>query len=294
LSHETSVAESPVNVARLFTARYLVPKPILMGVVPVRISMRPPLVPLPYELEETAWALVPEPWVTGEWSWLSPTYWRLLDGRGVEKIAEELVAISSRHGGKPVALLDHEDVTKGDRSLRIVAARWLEEQIEGEVPELADDGRALRFDALPKRTRPKKPKVWRQDRRWRDDAALNLSWPLAEEDVRRWIAVRHWQQARSRSNPHAYTVRSWGSDEAFWLVVQHIREHGEREEWGGDTYTYYVCDERKYWTMGSDLMSTMILNRKPWGQDPGDREERNERPEEAWVTPALFYGRKRA
>jgi hypothetical protein len=30
-------------------------------VVPVRVSMRPPLVPLSYKLEETAWSLVPEP-----------------------------------------------------------------------------------------------------------------------------------------------------------------------------------------------------------------------------------------
>lgn len=284
MSHEVIVAEPPVNIARLFTARYLAPEPGWLGVVPVRISMFPPLVPLPYELEETAWSLVPKPWMRGEWSWLSPTYWRHLDGRGVEKIGEELSAISGRHSGKPLALLDHENVTKGDRSLRIVAARWLEERTEMEVPELADNGQVLRIEALPKRTRPKKPKVWRQDRRWRNDAALNLSWPLAEEDMRQWIAVRHWQQARSRSNPHAYTVRSWGSDEAFWLVVMYMREHGQREEWGGDTYTYYVCDGMKYWTMGSDLMSTLILNRKPWGQDPGDLVKREGWPAEA----ALF------
>jgi hypothetical protein len=275
-----------LSSAGIYTARYLAESVLSSGVVPVRISMRPPIIPLPYEIEETAWSLVPKPWMAGAWTWLSASYWRHLDGQGVEKIDEELAAISERHGGKPLALLDHEDVTKGDRSLRIVAARWLEERTEMEVPELADDGRTLRFDALPRRTRPKKPKIWKQDRRWRDDAALNLSWPLAEEDVRRWIAVRHWQQARSRSNPHAYTVRSWGSDEAFWLVVQHTREHGEQEEWGGDTYTYYVCDGMKYWSMGSDLMSTLILNRKPWGQDPGDMEKRDGRPAEA----ALFEG----
>jgi hypothetical protein len=94
LSQETSAAQSPVNVARLFTARYLVPKPILMGVVPVRISMRPPLVPLSYKLEETAWSLVPKPWMVGEWPWLSPTYWCHLDGQGAQKIGKELKAIS--------------------------------------------------------------------------------------------------------------------------------------------------------------------------------------------------------
>jgi hypothetical protein len=232
MSHKKPVAEPSVNGPRLFTARYLAEGVLTQGeVVPVRVSMHPPLISLPYELEETAFSLLPEPWMTGEWPWLSPTYWRHLDGRGIEKIGEELSAISGRHGGKPLVLLDHEDVTKGDRSLRIVAARGLEEQTEMEVPELADNAQVLRIEALPKRTRPKKPKVWRQDRRWRDDAALNLSWPLAEEDVRRWIAVRHWQQAWSRSNPHAYTVRCWGSDEAFWVVVMHMRECRQRGQW---------------------------------------------------------------
>jgi hypothetical protein len=294
VGHE-NVAGPSVKGPRLFTARYLAENALTSGeVVPVRVSMRPPLVPLSYKLEETAWSLVPEPWMTGEWPWLSLVYWRHLDGRGVEKIGQELSAISGRHGGNPLALLDHEDVTKGDRSLRVVAARWLEERTEMEVPELADNGQVLRFEALPKRTRPKKPKVWRQDRRWRNDAALGLSWPLSEEGVRRWIALRYWQQARSKTNPHAYTVRSWGDDKAFWLVVMHMREHGEQEVWGGELFTYFLCDGMKYWTMGGTLMSTVILNRKHWGQDPGDREERDERPEEAWVTPALFEGRERA
>jgi hypothetical protein len=276
-------------VIELYTSRYFATSVLTSGeVVPVRTSMRPPqsLVPLPYPLEETAFSLLPEPWMTGEWSWLSPTYWLHLDGQGVEKIGEELATISGRHGGKPLALLDHEDVTKGDRSLRVVFSMWWEDRTGREAPELTDNGQVLRLDALPKRTRPKKPKVWRQDRRWHDDAALGLSWPLAEEDVRQWIQRRHWQRARSQSNPHAYTVRSWGSDEAFWLVVMHMREHGEQEEWGGDTYTYYVCDGMKYWTMGSDLMSTIILNRKPWGQDPGDLVKRDRRSVEA----ALFDG----
>ena len=73
-----------------------------------------------------------------------------------------------------------------------------------------------------------------------------------------------------------------------------MREHGEQEVWGGELFTYFLCDGMKYWTMGGTLMSTVILNRKHWGQDPGDREERDERPEEAWGTPALFDGRERA
>jgi hypothetical protein len=46
---------------------------------------------------------------------------------------------------------------------------------------------------------------------------------------------------------------------------------------GGDTFTYYVCDRMKYWTMGSELMSKIILDRKPWCQDEAG-EETQERP----------------
>jgi hypothetical protein len=87
-----------VNGPRLFTARYLAENALAGGeVVPVRVSMRPPLVPLSYKPEETAWSLVPEPWMVGEWPWLSPTYWYHLDGQGAQKIGKELEAISERY-----------------------------------------------------------------------------------------------------------------------------------------------------------------------------------------------------
>ena len=54
----------------------------------------------------------------------------------------------------------------------------------------------------------------------------------------------------------------------------HLREHGRQEVYGGDLYTYYVADRYKHWTMGADLMSTILINRKPIGQDEGDEEAR--------------------
>jgi len=53
-------------------------------------------------------------------------------------------------------------------------------------------------------------------------------------------------------------------------IVLHLREHGRQEVYGGDLYTYYVADGYKHWTMGADLMSTILINRKPVGQDDGD------------------------
>src|SRR5215218_6924590 len=134
--------------------------------------MRPPLIPLPYKLEETAWSVVPEPWMAGEWPSLSPTYWCHLDGQGARKIGKELTAIGDRHGGKPLALLDHEDLIKGHRSLRVVFAAWWEANTGQVVPELLDDGQILHYSELHRRTKPKRPKNPREDRRWTDDKVL--------------------------------------------------------------------------------------------------------------------------
>ena len=271
MSPEISIAKPPVNVMRLFTARYLAPEPVLTGLVPVRISMCPPLLPLPYELKETAWSLVPKPWMTGEWSWLSPTYWRHLDDLGAETIGKELATITGRHGGRDLVLLDHEDVLKGHRSLRVVFAAWWEENVGEEIQEILDEGQALHYSQLHKRIRPKRPKDPREDRRWTDDE--ELGWPISHEEFERWARGRHWQFARTMPhNPHEYTHRAWGHEETFLRIVQHLREHGRQEVYGGDLYTYYVASGYKHWTMGGDLMSTILVNRKPVGQDEGDEE----------------------
>jgi hypothetical protein len=252
------------DAPKLFTARFFAEQVLSSdAVVPVRISMRPPIIPLGYALEETACSLLPEPWMVGEWPWLSPTYWRALDARGAETIGAELAAISERHGDHALALLDYEDVVKGDRSLRVVFASWWEKTTGEPVKELLDDGRALHNSQLPRRARAKPPKDPRQDHRWTNDEVR--PWPLSHDDVAAWIANRHWQQARSQVNPHSYTRRDWGSEKMFLRVVLHIREHGEQERFAGDTYTYFVVGKSKFWTMGADLESTVILNRKQLG-----------------------------
>jgi hypothetical protein len=272
LSHEETAAEPPASGPRLVTARYLAEDVLTGGgVVPVRVSMRPPLIPLPYELEETARSLVPEPWMAGKWAWLSPTYWGYLDGQGTQKIGTELKAISERHGGKPLALLDYEDLIKGHRSLRVVFAAWWEANAGQGVPELLEDGRILHYSQLHRRTRPKRPKDPREDRRWTKDEVLG--WPISHEDFERWVRGRHWQFARTMpQNPHEYTHRAWGHEETFLRIVLHLREHGRQEVYGGDLYTYYVANGFKHWTMGASLMSTILINRKPVGQEEGGGE----------------------
>ncbi len=207
--------------------------------------------------------------MAGEWPWLSPTYWGYLDSQSAQKIGKELEAISERYRGKPLALLDYEDLAKGHRSLRVVFAAWWEENAGQVVPELLEDGQILHYSQLHKRTRPKRPKNPREDRRWTDDEVLG--WPISHEHFERWVRGRHWQFARTMpQNSHAYTHRAWGDEETFLRIVLHLREHGRQEVYGGDLYTYYVANGFKHWTMGADLMSTILINRNPLGQDEGD------------------------
>ncbi len=207
--------------------------------------------------------------MAGEWPWLSPTYWDYLDSQGAQKIGKELEAISERYRGKPLALLDYEDLAKGHRSLRVVFAAWWEENAGQVVPELLEDGQILHYSQLHKRTRPKRPKNPREDRRWTDDEVLG--WPISHEHFERWVRGRHWQFARTMpQDSHAYTHRAWGDEETFLRIVLHLREHGRQEVYGGDLYTYYVANSFKHWTMGADLMSTILINCNPLGQDEGD------------------------
>jgi hypothetical protein len=152
-----------------------------------------------------------------------------------------------------------------------VFAAWWEEHAGQVVPELLEDGQILHYSQLHRRTRPKRPKNPREDRRWTDDEVLG--WPISHRDFERWAHGRHWHFARTMPhNPHEYTHRAWGREQTFLRVVLHLREHGRQEVYGGDIYTYYVANGFKHWTMGADLMSMILINRKPVGQDEGDQE----------------------
>jgi len=128
----------------LFTSRYFAEDVLSTGkVVPVRVSYEAPIIPLGYPLEEIAETLVPEFAMLGEWDHLCQTYWHKLDTLGVERIGEELAGISDRHDGRPLALLDYEDLVRGLRTHRIVFSVWWEEQTGQAVLELTNDGQKL-------------------------------------------------------------------------------------------------------------------------------------------------------
>lgn len=270
------------GLPKLRMASYLafeaLPRSLRGGLVPVRVDPIEPVVPLSYEVEVCG-LLTPEPWMIGEWPDYSMSYLQMLDRLGAGRVADELAAISERHDGKAICLLDHDRPIRnghGDTTPRVAFAHWWEgARGPGEaVLELLPDGTAVHPADFPKRVRPVEPKDPRKDRRWRD--APDVPWPPTDDDVLRWIGAAHWQQAKSAHNPHQYNVRHWGPELPFWRVVVWIRETGRTEVWGGQTYRHKRIGDHKYWTQGHSLASTIILNRKEWGRDPGDRDEAGE------------------
>lgn len=73
-----------------------------------------------------------------------------------------------------------------------------------------------------------------------------------------------WKPSRQGAE-HAYTVREWRKhdDEGFVRFVSLIRSYGHPENFYRKTYIYLHIDGRKYWTMGSPMHETIIINRAP-------------------------------
>jgi hypothetical protein len=148
----------------IYTSRFLNYDLLSSGVVaPVRISMFPPqrlLGELPYELKYGVRALQPERHMIGEWPRFSTGMWTKLDTIGVEKIASQLATISKVEGGKSLALLCFEDVTRarGHRCHRVVVSLWWLEKTGYEIPELTDDGELLSLHKLHRQTAPILPR----------------------------------------------------------------------------------------------------------------------------------------
>ena len=244
----------------LYTSRYFAERVLSSPeLVPVRVSLDPPIIPLSYPLEEVAPLLILPLGIFGDSPKLNPAYWEHLDRIGLAAIAGELNEISARHGGKPLALVDYEDLQRGHGSHRVVIGAWLEEQTEQPVLELTDDGQRLHYTELPEQAQPIIPQPRTEDRRWREDEACP-SWPLSHEDFERWVESRFWQTARS--GDHQYTLRRWGPDRTFELCVLHIRERGYQAKFAGRWYTQLDRARHTYWSQGAPLAATTLVNRR--------------------------------
>jgi hypothetical protein len=86
--------------------------------------------------------------------------WAKLNAIGAERIAAQLAAISKAEGGKSLAMLCFEDVTRerGHRCHRTVASLWWLEQTGREIAELTDDGELLSLHKLHRQTAPILPR----------------------------------------------------------------------------------------------------------------------------------------
>jgi hypothetical protein len=91
-----------------------------------------------------------------------------------------------------------------------------------------------------------------------------LVWPMSEEEVAQWCWSRPWQFAHTLwRNPHEHYVGRKGDRLMFERIVLYLREHGYRYKWGRSEYVQIEVDGSAYWTMGADLESTVLINRKP-------------------------------
>ncbi len=86
---------------------------------------------------------------------------------------------------------------------------------------------------------------------------------MTTDELQEFIRASRWRFAKSMPDtPHEYTLRRWARDEKlFERMVLYIRQHGYQQEFQGRKYTYLDIDDHAYWTMGSPLERTILINR---------------------------------
>lgn len=85
-------------------------------------------------------------------------------------------------------------------------------------------------------------------------------------DIKQFIESVWWTYSKhySKTAEHEYIVYYYLDDDkkkTFRSFVLFIRENGKAEYFWGKKYIYYYLDGYKYWTMGSPIEQTIILNR---------------------------------
>ena len=98
---------------------------------------------------------------------------------------------------------------------------------------------------------------------------------MTDENIRLFIARSLWTFAKTMpATPHEYTQRKHAQmDEQFVDFVKHIRAFGYDKRFFSKTFRYLDFDGWQYWTMGSDIPSTIIINRAHLNQEKGPAPE---------------------
>ena len=83
------------------------------------------------------------------------------------------------------------------------------------------------------------------------------------DDVGSALESNSWVFARSMGDkPHWYTLRDrWDSPISFDDVVKFIRAQGTPRKFFRATFTYFKYGNHEYWTMGSPVNETTLINR---------------------------------
>ena len=82
------------------------------------------------------------------------------------------------------------------------------------------------------------------------------------KDLIDFIEESSWTFAKTMPDwPHWYIVRSDENTETFARLVTFIRENGEPQAFYSSNYIYFEHDGMLYWTMGSMVEKTEVINR---------------------------------
>lgn len=87
---------------------------------------------------------------------------------------------------------------------------------------------------------------------------------LTPESVQACLEAHSWTFAKTMPKvPHFYTLRKhWKGPLEFEAVVQWMRDHGKVMKWGRYVRPYFDAGPFRYWTMGSPLSETILINRE--------------------------------
>lgn len=86
---------------------------------------------------------------------------------------------------------------------------------------------------------------------------------MTTKELEEFIERHRWTFAKTMAHiPHEYVVRQKvRDDESFNRFVITIRSEGYTEYFGRKPFKYLNVGDYKYWTMGSPLEQTIIINR---------------------------------
>ena len=92
------------------------------------------------------------------------------------------------------------------------------------------------------------------------------------DNLREFIKSCKWSFAKTMPEwPHEYIVRERVDSVLFENLVCHIRQYGFEGRFYQRVLTYFAEDGLLYWTMGSPIEETTIINR---GKEEGSYENR--------------------